>query len=69
MAQGIDMDIIREWISINTEAMLKQEELKEYRNKQLAHKDKIENEMLEEGDRLTEILILKENLEMEKGDL
>lgn len=32
-AQGIDLDIIREWITINTEAMLKQEELKEYRQR------------------------------------
>lgn len=34
-AQGIDIDLIREWISANTEAMLKHEELKEYRQKQL----------------------------------
>ena len=37
--------------------MLKHEELKEYKKKQNAEKEKIENEMLEEGDRLSEILM------------
>lgn len=68
-AKGIDIDLIKEWISHNTEGMLKHQELKEYRDKQVAQKDKVEAEMLEEGDRLTEALLEKEKLEMEKEDL
>jgi hypothetical protein len=49
--------------------MLKHQELKEYRDKQVAQKDKVEAEMLEEGDRLTEALIEKEKLEFEKEEL
>ena len=37
--------------------------------KQLAQKEKVEAEMLEEGDRLTEALIEKEKLEFEKEEL
>jgi CII-binding regulator of phage lambda lysogenization HflD len=68
-AKGIDIDLIKEWISHNTEGMLKHQELKEYRDKQLAQKEKVEAEMLEEGDRLTEALIEKEKLEFEKEEL
>lgn len=68
-AKGIDIDLIKEWISHNTEAMLKHQDLKEYRDKQVAQKDKVEAEMLEEGDRLTEALIEKEKLEFEKEEL
>jgi len=67
--KGIDLDLIKEWISHNTEGMLKHQELKEYRDKQVAQKDKVEAEMLEEGDRLTEALIMKEKLEFEKEEL
>jgi len=49
-AKGIDIDLIKEWIHHNTEGMLKHQELKEYRDKQVAQKDKVESEMLEEGD-------------------
>ena len=49
--------------------MLRHEELKEYRQKQLDQKDKVENEMLEDGDRLSEILTTKEKLEFEREDL
>lgn len=49
--------------------MLKRQELQEYRDKQREQKEKVENEMLEEGDRLTEALILKEKLEYEKEEL
>tara|TARA_B100000780_G_scaffold230104_1_gene169802 strand:+ start:331 stop:555 length:225 start_codon:yes stop_codon:yes gene_type:complete len=31
--KGIDLDLIKEWISHNTEGMLKHQELKEYRDK------------------------------------
>lgn len=56
-SQGIDIDLIKDWITRNTDAMLKNQELKEYLNKQIDQKDKVETEMLEEGDRMTELLI------------
>lgn len=68
-SQGIDIDLIKDWITRNTDAMLKNQELKEYLQKQLDQKDKVEQEMLEEGDRMTELLIQKEKLEMEKEEL
>jgi len=68
-AQGIDIDLIKDWITTNTEAMLKNQELKEYLEKQHEQKDKVENEMLEEGDRMTELLLQKEKLEFEKEEL
>lgn len=63
------MDLIKDWITYNTDAMLKHEELKDYQQKQTEQKEKIESEMLEEGDRLTEVLMQKEKLEFEKEDL
>ena len=35
----------------------------------MVQKDKVEAEMLEEGDRLTEVLIMKEKLEFEKYEI
>lgn len=61
--------MIKQWITSNTDAMLQNQELKEYLEKQHDQKDKVENEMLEEGDRMTELLILKEKLEYEKEEL
>ena len=61
--------MIKAWISSNTEAMLKHQELKEYLEKQNDQKDKLENEMLEEGDKMTDLLIMKEKLEFEKEEL
>ena len=49
--------------------MLKNQELKEYLEKQMNEKEKVEGEMLEEGDRMTELLIMKEKLEMEMEEL
>jgi chromosome segregation ATPase len=49
--------------------MLKHQELKEYLEKQNDQKDKLENEMLEEGDKMTDLLIMKEKLEYEKEEL
>jgi len=37
--------------------------------KQVDQKNQLENEMLEEGDRMTEILIAKEKLDFEKEEL
>jgi len=67
--KGIDIDLIKHWITANTDAMLKNQELKEYLEKQVQAKDKVETEMLEEGDRMTELLITKEKLEYEKEEL
>lgn len=69
MSNGIDIDLIKDWITQNTEAMLKHEELKDRKNKQYGEKEKIETEMLEEGDRLTELLMQKEKLDYEKDEL
>ena len=67
--KGIDIDLITAWIQFNTDAMLKNQELKEYLQKQADEKDKIENEMLEEGDRMTDVLIQREKLMAEKEEL
>lgn len=68
-SKGIDIDLIKHWIQTNTDAMLNHQELKEYLEKQLDQKDKVEGEMLEEGDRMTELLFMKEKLTMEKEDI
>ena len=68
-SRGIDIDLIKNWIQTNTDAMLKNQELKEYLEKQEEQRDKIEQEMLEEGDRMTELLIMKEKREAEKEEL
>jgi hypothetical protein len=68
-SKGIDIDLIKAWITSNTDAMLKHQELKEYLIKQQDQKDKLENEMLEEGDKMTELLIMKEKYECEKEEL
>ena len=68
-SKGIDIDLIKAWITCNTDAMLKHQELKEYLEKQQDQKDKLENEMLEEGDKMTDLLIMKEKLEYEKEEL
>ena len=67
--KGLDLDVIKAWIQFNTDAMLKNQELKEYLEKQSDEKDKIENEMLEEGDRMTDVLIHREKLLAEKEEL
>ena len=67
--KGIDIDLIKDWISSNTDAMLKNQELKEYLDKQQEQKSKLEDEMLAEGDRMTEVLIQKEKLEFEKEEI
>jgi chromosome segregation ATPase len=64
-AKGIDIDLITNWIQTNTQAMLKKQELKEYLDKKNYEKDKLETEMLEEGDKLTELYVQKEQMEFE----
>jgi len=68
-SKGIDLDLIKAWITSNTDAMLKHQELKDYLTKQTDQKNNVENEMLEEGDRMTDLLIEKEKLEYEREDL
>lgn len=63
------MDSIKDWINLNTEQLLKQQDLKEYLNKQIKQREEIEDEMLGEGDRLTELMIEKERMEFEMLDL
>lgn len=54
---------------MSTEQLLKQQELKEYLKKLHSQKEEIEDEMLTEGDRLTELIVLKERLEDESNEL
>lgn len=55
--QGIDIDSIKDWINLNTEQLLKQQELNTYLKQQLTQRDEIEEEMFAEGDRLTDLSI------------
>ena len=64
-AKGIDVGAIKDWITQSTDQLLKQQELSEYLKTQIAQREQLEDEMLEEGDRLTELSIEKERLEME----
>ena len=45
--------------------MLKQQELNEYLKKQHEQREEIEDDMLKEGDRLTDLMVQKERLEFE----
>ena len=54
---GIDVDVIKDWIKLNTEALLNQQELTSYLKDQRKTQDEIEEEMLQEGDRLTELML------------
>ena len=54
---GIDVDVIKDWIKLNTEALLNQQELTTYLKDQRKTQDEIEEEMLQEGDRLTELML------------
>ena len=50
---------------MNTEAMVKNKELTEYLKDNLTQKENIEDEMLELGDRLTDLMLERERLDME----
>lgn len=62
------MDVIKDWIKLNTEALLNQQELTTYLKEQRKVQDEIEEEMLQEGDRLTELMLAKERLELEQQE-
>ena len=68
-AKGVDVEAIKDWIHMSTEQLLKQQELKEYLKKLHSQKEEIEDEMLTEGDRLTELIVQKERLEDESNEL
>lgn len=68
-AKGVDVEAIKDWIHMSTDQLLKQQELKEYLKKLHAQKEEIEDEMLTEGDRLTELIVQKERLEDESNEL
>lgn len=65
-AKGVDIDSIKDWINLNTEQLLKQQELGTYLKKQVDAREEIEEEMFSEGDRLTELSIQQERLEFEQ---
>ena len=44
--ETIDIDAIKDWIKLNTEALLNQQELNNYLNEQRKARDDIEEEML-----------------------
>lgn len=50
---------------MNTDAMVKNKELTEYLKDNVQQKDTLEDEMLEMGDRLTDLMLLRERIEME----
>jgi hypothetical protein len=50
---------------MNTEAMVKNKELTDYLKDNLKQKEDIEDEMLELGDRLTDLMLERERLECE----
>ena len=52
---------------MNTEAMIKNKELTEYLKDNLKQKEDIEDEMLDLGDRLTDLMLERERLEMERS--
>lgn len=64
-SKGIDIDAIKDWIHQSTDQMLKQQELNDYLKKQLEQREEIEDDMLKEGDRLTDLILQKERLEFE----
>lgn len=68
-SSGVDIDIIKTWIHQSTEQLLKQQELNEYLKKQHTQREDIEDDMLKEGDRLNELIIEKERLELEMEEL
>ena len=63
--KGIDIEAIKDWIHQSTDTMLKQQELNDYLKKQQTQREEIEDDMLKEGDRLTDLIVQKERLEME----
>jgi chromosome segregation ATPase len=68
-SKGIDIDAIKDWIKQSTEALLNQQELRNYLREQRKARDDINEEMLQEGDRFTELMVQKERLELEREQI
>lgn len=68
-SKGIDIDAIKDWIKQSTEALLNQQELRNYLKEQRKARDDINEEMLQEGDRFTELMMQKQRLEIEREQL
>ncbi len=66
---GVDIESIKDWIKQQTEALLNQQELTGFLKKQRLALKEVEDEMLTEGDRLTELCMQKERLELERDSL
>ena len=56
-SKGIDIDRIKIWINENTRRMLEHRELKDALDEQMMKKEQIEEDMLLEGEKLTEVII------------
>ena len=57
---GINVEVIKDWIKDNTSKMLENRRVREDLEKQIIERDRIEDEMLECGEALTEITLEKE---------
>ena len=64
--KGIDVDRIKVWITQNTDKMLRFRELQEAMKKHNEEKTGIEDEMFQEGDKLTVAMLEKDRKEIEK---
>ena len=63
---GIDIDRIKTWINDNTQKMLQSKDLKEKLETYVKEKESIEDRMIDFGERLTDLMLLKERKEVEK---
>ena len=66
---GIDIDRIKTWINDNTQKMLQSKDLKEKLETYVKEKESIEDRMIDFGERLTDLMLLKERKEVEKVQL
>eukprot|EP00347_Sterkiella_histriomuscorum_P016618 403352497 len=64
-SKGIDVERIKTWITENTNRMLDHRELTEQMEQQLEKKEQIEEEMLTEGEKLANLMIEKDRMEIE----
>lgn len=67
--KGIDIDRIKQWITDNTDRMMQHQELKDAMEKHNGEKQRIEDEMFQEGDKLNLLIIDKDRKELEKQSL
>ena len=67
--KGIDIEVIKEWIENNTDKLVRHKELKHQLEKHLDERERIEDDMILEGEKLSEFMLLKERKELEKTEL